>query len=111
MHKHIILTVALMASLPGAQADSFQTTARVLTVAPYMQTVSVPQQICTTTLAPPASAGGVPGAGRVIGGIAGALLGSQVGQGNGRIAAAAVGAATGALAGQSVEQDAPQQPV
>jgi len=110
MRKHLILAVVIAATMPAAMADSFQAMARVLTVAPYMQTISVPQQVCTTSSAPPTT-GGVPGVGSVIGGIAGALLGSQVGQGNGRIAAAAVGAATGALAGQSMQQDAPQQPV
>lgn len=112
--KHLIFAMALLSLASEAYAGDYQAVARVMSAVPNVVNVQVPQQQCSTTVAPAAPAPTAPvGIGGVIGGIAGALLGSQVGQGNGKIAAAAVGAATGALAGQSLQRAnaAPPQPV
>ena len=86
----------------GAQAQTFNDTARVRTVQPQYENVSVPRNECTnqwvTEPQPVASSRNY--GGLAIGGVAGALLGHQVGGGHGRDAATAVGAVVGALAGE-----------
>ncbi len=86
----------------GAQAQTFNDTARVRTVQPQYENVSVPRNECTnqwvTEPQPVASSRNY--GGLAIGGVAGALLGHQVGGGRGRDAATAVGAVVGALAGE-----------
>ena len=86
----------------GAQAQTFNDTARVRTVNPQYENVSVPRNECTnqwvTEPQPVASSRNY--GGLAIGGIAGAVLGNQVGRGRGRDTATALGAVVGALAGE-----------
>ena len=105
----------------GAQAQSFDDTARVRSVKPNYENIAVPRNECTNQwvtepqpVATQRNYGGL-----ALGGIAGALLGNQVGKGHGREAATAVGAVVGALAGDHLgnqngwgggyQQSAPQQ--
>jgi uncharacterized protein YcfJ len=86
----------------AAQAQSFNDTARVRSVNPQYDNVSVPRNECTSqwvTEQQPAASSRNYG-GLALGGVAGALLGNQVGRGHGREAATAVGAVVGALAGE-----------
>ena len=86
----------------GAQAQTFNDTARVRTVNPQYANVSVPRNECTSqwvTEQQPVAASRNYG-GLALGGVAGALLGNQVGRGHGREAATAVGAVVGALAAE-----------
>ena len=96
----ILCLTTLLAA--GAQAQTFNDTARVRTVQPQYENVSVPRNECTnqwvTEPQPVASSRNY--GGLAIGGVAGALLGHQVGGGRGRDAATAVGAVVGALAGE-----------
>lgn len=96
----IICLATLLAA--GAQAQTFNDTARVRTVNPQYENVSVPRNECTsqwvTEPQPVASSRNY--GGLALGGIAGAVLGNQVGGGRGRQAATAVGAVVGALAGE-----------
>ena len=96
----IICLATLLAA--GAQAQTFNDTARVRTVNPQYENVSVPRNECTnqwvTEQQPVASSRNY--GGLALGGIAGAVLGNQVGGGRGRQAATAVGAVVGALAGE-----------
>ena len=96
----ILCLTALLAA--GVQAQTFYDTARVRTVNPQYENVSVPRNECTSqwvTEQQPVAASRNYG-GLAIGGVAGALLGNQVGGGRGREAATAVGAVVGALAGE-----------
>ncbi|MDA8094885.1 MAG: glycine zipper 2TM domain-containing protein [Betaproteobacteria bacterium] len=102
MKRSALLSVILAAvATSPARAADFETTARVLSATPRMETYSVPHQECTTVA--PTASNNRSVAGSIIGGIAGALLGAQVGQGNGRVAAAAVGAGTGAIVGDRMQ--------
>ena len=96
----IFCLVTLLAA--GVQAQTFNDTARVRTVNPQYENVSVPRNECTnqwiTEPQPVASSRNY--GGLALGGIAGAVLGNQVGGGRGRQAATAVGAVVGALAGE-----------
>ena len=101
MKRSVIFSlVTLLAA--GAQAQTFNDTARVRTVNPQYQNVSVPRNECTnqwvTEQQPVASSRNY--GGLALGGITGAVLGNQVGGGRGRQAATAVGAVVGALAGE-----------
>lgn len=101
MKRSVIFSlVTLLAA--GTQAQTFNDTARVRTVNPQYQSVSVPRNECTnqwvTEQQPVASSRNY--GGLALGGIAGAVLGNQVGGGRGRDAATAVGAVVGALAGE-----------
>ena len=116
----IICLTTLLAA--GAQAQTFNDTARVRTVNPQYENVSVPRNECTnqwvTEPQPVASSRNY--GGLAIGGIAGAVLGNQVGRGRGRDTATALGAVVGALAGEHLanqnnwgggyQQAATQQP-
>ena len=98
----ILCLTTLLAA--GAQAQTFNDTARVRNVTPQYENVSVPRNECTTqwvTEQQPAASSRNYG-GLAVGGIAGAVLGNQVGGGRGRQAATAVGAVIGALAGEHV---------
>jgi uncharacterized protein YcfJ len=98
----IICLATLLAA--GAQAQTFNDTARVRTVNPQYENVTVPRNECTnqwvTDPQPVASARNY--GGLALGGIAGAVLGNQVGGGRGRQAATALGAVVGALAGEQL---------
>ncbi len=113
----ILCLTTLLAA--GAQAQTFNDTARVRNVNPQYENVSVPRNECTSqwvTEQPVAASRNY--GGLALGGLAGAVLGNQVGRGHGREAATAVGAVVGALAGEhfanqngwgGYEQAAPQQ--
>jgi uncharacterized protein YcfJ len=100
----LALATLLATAALGAHADPFIDHARVRSVEPQYERVSVPREECSRhwvndrhPTGPQHNPGGV-----VIGGIAGALLGNQVGKGHGREAATAVGAVVGALAGDRI---------
>ena len=103
--KKLALCCAL--ALTGVAATAQQETARVVSVTPIMQQVSVPRQVCsneTVMTAPQKS-----GAGAVMGAIAGGAVGNAVGGGNGKAAATMLGFVGGALLGDKIEgSDAPQ---
>jgi uncharacterized protein YcfJ len=104
--KKIALITAL--TLIGGAGYAQQETARVVSVTPIMQQVSVPRQVCTNeavTSAPQKS-----GAGAVMGAIAGGAMGNAVGGGNGRAAATMLGLVGGAILGDKIEgpEAAPQ---
>src|SRR5512140_1629628 len=99
--KRLALVCSLAAAVAGVHAETYIDNARVRTVDPQYETVSMPRNECSTqvvsevqrTEAAPQYGGAV------VGGVAGALLGNQVGRGHGREAATAVGAVVGALTG------------
>lgn len=103
MYRFLLAPLLAGAAL-AAHADSYVDTARVRSVAPQYETVSVPRQQCSQQWIEeprrPRHRHGYGGA--VIGGVAGAVLGNQVGDGNGRAAATALGAVVGAFAGDRV---------
>lgn len=101
MKRSVIFSlVTLLAA--GAQAQTFNDIARVRTVNPQYENVSVPRNECTsqwvTEPQPVASSRNY--GGLALGGIAGAAIGNQIGGGRGRQAATAVGAVVGALTGE-----------
>ena len=113
--KRLAIVGLLAAGAVSAQAQSFIEQARVRSVEPQYQNVTVPRNECTTQLvsdAPRQVSGGDRNyGGAVIGGVAGGVLGHQVGKGHGKDAATIVGAVVGAIAGDSVanrDQAAPQ---
>lgn len=97
-------TLSLIAVAGFAQ----QETARVVSVTPTMQQVSVPRQVCSNeqvTTVPQKS-----GAGALMGAIAGGAMGNAVGGGNGHAAATMLGVLGGAILGDKIEgSDAPAQ--
>jgi uncharacterized protein YcfJ len=99
--KRLALASLLTAAAFGIHAEPFFDHARVRSVEPQYERVSVPHEECSRhwinehrRVGPQTSHGGA-----VVGGVAGALLGHQVGRGHGREAATAVGAVVGAIAG------------
>ena len=116
MNRSAILCLTTLLAA-GAQAQTFNDTARVRNASPQYENISVPRNECTsqwvTEQQPVASSRNY--GGLAIGGVAGAVLGNQVGQGHGREAATALGAVVGALAGEHFanqgryQQVAPQQ--
>jgi uncharacterized protein YcfJ len=103
MKRFALLCVAAAAAA-GAHAETFVDHARVRSVEPQYETVTIPRNECTTQLVNETRqvGGGQNYGGAVVGGVAGALLGNQVGKGHGREAATAVGAVVGAFAGDRV---------
>lgn len=103
MKRSVIISLATLLAA-GAQAQTFNDTARVRTVNPQYENVSVPRNECTnqwvTEQQPVASTRNY--GGLALGGIAGAVLGNQVGGGRGRQAATAIGAVVGALAAEQI---------
>lgn len=101
-----IALVAAAAAATGAQATTFIDNARVRTVEPQYENVTVPRNVCTTEweqYQQPRHIQGVQQYGpAILGGVAGGLLGNQVGKGHGREAATAVGAVIGAFAGNHI---------
>ena len=105
MNRFILLLPLLASAALSAHADTYIDTARVRSVQPQYETVSVPRQECssqwineTHRVEGQRSYGGA-----VIGGVAGAVLGNQVGKGHGREAATALGAVVGAIAGDRLD--------
>ena len=102
--KRLILLPLLATAVLAAHADTYVDNARVRSVQPQYENVSVPRQVCTSQwinetrrVDAPRNYGGA-----VIGGVAGAVLGNQVGNGHGREAATALGAVLGAFTGDRV---------
>ena len=102
--KRLILLPLLATTVLAAHADTYVDNARVRSVQPQYENVSVPRQECTSQwinetrrVDAPRNYGGA-----VIGGVAGAVLGNQVGNGHGREAATALGAVLGAFTGDRV---------
>ena len=98
--KRLALIPLLATAAVGLHAETFVDNARVRSVDPQYESVSVPRQECTSQwVNEPRRTGRGDYGGAVLGGVAGALLGNQVGRGHGREAATAVGAVVGAFAG------------
>jgi uncharacterized protein YcfJ len=98
-----IFAVAALAA-GAAQAQDYEDWARVRSVTPAYEKVSVPQQQCHTEYVPvQAGPSYHPYAGPVLGGVAGGLLGSTIGKGSGKVAAAAAGAMIGTIVGANVQ--------
>ncbi len=103
--KKIVLfsTLSLIAAAGFAQ----QETARVVSVTPIVQQVSVPRQVCSNETVTSGSQNS--GAGAVMGAIAGGAMGNAVGGGNGKTAATMLGVLGGAIMGNNIEgSGAPQ---
>jgi uncharacterized protein YcfJ len=104
--KSFTLACLLATAVAGAHAESYIDNARVRSVDPQYESVSVPRNECSSQWVnevrrsgPPPYGGVSQYGGAVVGGVAGALLGNQVGRGHGREAATALGAVVGAFSG------------
>lgn len=102
--KALAVLLSLNATVSVARAADFDDDARVISVTPQIEQISMPQQECRTEYVPVGQAQRSIG-GSLLGGLAGGLLGNQVGGGNGRVAATAVGAITGAIVGDRVQNN------
>jgi uncharacterized protein YcfJ len=102
--KRLALVSLLATAVVGVHAETFFDNARVRSVDPQYESVTIPRNECTSQWVTEARRiGGAHNyGGVVIGGVAGALLGNQVGKGHGREAATAVGAVVGAFAGDRI---------
>lgn len=114
MKKRLALVAVAAATLASAHAETWMENARVRSVAPQYENVTVPRNECSTQTVNQVQRVDQPGVaqqygGAVVGGLAGALLGNQVGRGHGREAATAVGAVVGAFTGDRIA-NANQQP-
>jgi uncharacterized protein YcfJ len=101
--KRLAIASLLAATVLGAHAETFIDQARVRTVEPQYESVSVPRDECTSQWVNETRPTGAQNyGGALIGGVAGGLLGNQVGRGHGREAATAVGAVVGAFTGDRI---------
>jgi uncharacterized protein YcfJ len=109
MKKITLIAVSLAVSAPfAAPAAQFEDVATVKSIAPMVERINTPRQVCYTeyvTSGPSSQPSERNYGGAVLGGIAGALLGNQVGKGTGRTAGTAVGAAVGALTGDHLANE------
>jgi uncharacterized protein YcfJ len=101
MKKRIALLSLLSVAAAGAHAETFFDNARVRSVDPQYENVSVPRNECSSQVVNEVrrTDSGPQYGGAIIGGVAGAVLGNQVGRGHGREAATALGAVVGAFTG------------
>jgi uncharacterized protein YcfJ len=99
--KRLVLIPILATAALAAHADTYLDNARVRSVQPQYESVTVPRQECSNQIVNETRRvdGGRQYGGAVIGGVAGAVLGNQVGNGHGREAATALGAVLGAFTG------------
>lgn len=111
--KRLALIPLLATAAFAAHAQTYLDNARVSSVEPQYENVSVPRQQCSSQwVSEPRRNGGRDYGGAVLGGIVGGLIGNQVGGGHGREAATAVGAVVGAFTGDNLANRDPwQQPV
>jgi uncharacterized protein YcfJ len=103
--KRFALVCLLATGAVAVHAETFFDNARVRSVEPQYENISVPRNECTSHWVNEprrVDAGGHSYGGAVIGAVAGGLLGNQVGGGHGRAAATGVGAVVGALAGDRI---------
>ena len=101
--KRLALVSLLTTAAVGVHAGSYIDNARVSSVDPQYESVSVPRQECSNRWGPQTRrSGGRDYGGAVLGGVAGALIGNQVGKGHGREAATALGAVVGAFTGDNM---------
>lgn len=98
--KRLILISLLSVAAVEIYAASFDDTARVRSVEPRYESISVPRQECTSQWINETRRTGERNyGGAMLGGLAGGVLGHQIGRGNGRDAATAAAAVIGAIAG------------
>jgi len=114
--KRIAIASLLISSLAAAQAEVYTDQARVHSVQPVLENISVPRQECRAHwVAEPVRSPqwertqSNPG-GAILGGIAGGVIGHQIGRGNGRAAATALGVILGAAAGDQLSQRQAPEP-
>ncbi|MFC5522137.1 glycine zipper 2TM domain-containing protein [Polaromonas jejuensis] len=101
--KRLALVCMLASAVVGLHAETYVDNARVRSVDPQYESVSVPREECSSHwVNETRRTGEREYGGAVVGGLAGALLGNQVGRGHGREAATALGAVVGAFAGDRV---------
>jgi uncharacterized protein YcfJ len=101
--KRLAIVSLLATAVVGLHAETYIDRARVRSVDPQYENVSVPREECSSRwVQETRRTDGREYGGAVIGGVAGALLGNQVGRGHGREAATAVGAVVGAFAGDRI---------
>ncbi len=113
--KHIVNRLAVAgvlaasaAGMAAAQAETFYDNARVRSVQPQYEQVSVPREQCSVQWVneqrpiPNTGSNGAGLGGALIGAVAGGVLGNQVGKGSGRDVATALGLAAGAVAGHQI---------
>lgn len=102
--KRLALVSLLATAALGVHAETFFDNARVRSVEPQYESVSVPREECSTQTVTEVrrTGGGQDYTGAIVGGVAGGVLGNQVGKGHGREAATAVGAVVGAIAGDRI---------
>lgn len=103
MKRFAILSL-LAAGVVGVHAETFFDNARVRSVEPQYESVSIPREECSTQTVTEVrrTGGGQDYTGAIVGGVAGGVVGNQVGKGHGREAATALGAVVGALAGDRI---------
>jgi uncharacterized protein YcfJ len=103
--KRLALASLMTTAAVAANAHPYVDNARVTSVEPQYESVTVPRQECSSRwVAETRRVDGRDYGGAVIGGVAGALLGNQLGHGHGREAATAIGAVFGAIAGDNIAQ-------
>lgn len=102
--RRLALVSLLATTAIGLHAETYFDTARVRTVEPQYENVSIPRQECTRQVVNEVRQVNAvpPYGGAIIGGVAGALVGNQVGKGHGREAATALGAVVGAFSGNAL---------
>ena len=110
--KRLALVTLLATAAVAVHAQTYLDNARVSSVEPQYENVSVPRQECRNQwVSEPRRGADRDYGGAVLGGLVGGLIGNQVGGGHGREAATAVGAVVGAFTGDNlVNRDRWQQP-
>ena len=102
--KQLALLSLIAAGAVGVHAETFFDNARVRSVEPQYENVSIPREECSSHWVNEVrrTDSGPNYGGAVVGAVAGGVVGNQIGKGHGREAATAVGAVVGALAGDRI---------
>jgi uncharacterized protein YcfJ len=104
MKRLALVSLLAAAGVAGVHAETFFDNARVRSVEPQYESVSIPREVCSSQQVTEVrrTGGGQDYSGAIVGGVAGGVLGNQVGKGHGREAATALGAVVGAFAGDRI---------
>lgn len=108
--KRLLIASLISTAMIGAQAETFNDSARVRSAEPQYERVNVPRNECSSHwVNERASRGGERGerqiGGAIVGGLAGGIIGHQIGGGSGKDAATALGAVLGAITGDRLENN------
>jgi uncharacterized protein YcfJ len=100
MNRRILCSLATLVATCAVSQVNAQEMARVISTTPVVQSVGVPQRVCSTQAVTSTEKSG---AGALMGAIAGGAIGNALGGGNGKGLATVAGVIGGAVMGDKIE--------